>query len=36
MANNWIAILGSPRRGRNTEKIMDYYIEELEMILEKS
>lgn len=30
MEKKWIAILGSPRRGKNTERIMDYYIEELE------
>ncbi|WFA08773.1 flavodoxin family protein [Tissierella sp. Yu-01] len=30
MDNKWIAILGSPRCGKNTDKIMGYYIEELE------
>ncbi|MDR7856664.1 flavodoxin family protein [Tissierella sp.] len=30
MEKRWMAILGSPRRGKNTESIMDYYIEELE------
>lgn len=30
MNKKWIAILGSPRRGRNTEKLIDYYIEGLE------
>lgn len=30
MEKKWIAVLGSPRRGKNTERIMDYYIEELE------
>ena len=28
--NNWIAVLGSPRRGKNSELLMDYYIQELE------
>lgn len=28
--NNWIAVLGSPRRGKNSEILMDYYIQELE------
>jgi len=23
MSNNWIAILGSPRRGKNTEKLKE-------------
>lgn len=32
MNNKWIAILGSPRRGKNTERLMDYYIEELESL----
>lgn len=31
MEKKWIAVLGSPRRNKNTEKIMDYYIEELEI-----
>ena len=26
----WIAVLGSPRRGKNTERLLDYYIEEIE------
>ena len=26
----WIAVLGSPRRGKNSELLMDYYIQELE------
>lgn len=30
MEKKWIAILGSPRRGKNTESLMDYYIKELE------
>ena len=28
----WIAVLGSPRRGKNTETLIDYYIEELELL----
>lgn len=28
--NNWIAVLSSPRRGKNSELLMDYYIQELE------
>lgn len=30
MMKKWIAVLGSPRRGKNTEKLMDYYAGELE------
>lgn len=30
MEKKWIAVLGSPRRHKNTETLMDYYIEELE------
>jgi multimeric flavodoxin WrbA len=30
MGKNWIAILGSPRLGRNTDILINYYIEELE------
>lgn len=30
MVKKWIAVLGSPRRNKNTERLMDYYIEELE------
>lgn|GEM_PF-599644 len=30
MEKKWIAVLGSPRRHKNTETLMDYYIEDLE------
>lgn len=30
MGKSWIAILGSPRVGRNTDTLINYYIEELE------
>jgi multimeric flavodoxin WrbA len=30
MNKKWLAVLGSPRRHKNTETLMDYYIEELE------
>ncbi|WP_236908896.1 NAD(P)H-dependent oxidoreductase [Clostridium sp. Cult3] len=30
MTKNWIAISGSPRRHKNTETLMNYYMDELE------